>query len=158
MAINNITKLILSIALPLAVGGISGYFTAEAIPTWYATLKQPSFNPPNWIFAPVWTTLYILMGVGLYLIWKMPATDERDLAIISFLIQLLFNFAWSFYFFYLKNIPFALVVIIALWLAIAAMLFLFYKQKPIAAYINIPYLCWVSFATVLNFAYFQLNG
>ena len=157
MALNNFTKLIIAITLPLAVGGISSYFTLQAIPTWYTTLHAPSFNPPNWIFGPVWTTLYILMGISLYLIWKMPETPARNTACIVFLIQLVFNFSWSFSFFYFKNIGFALIIIIGLWLSIAATLFLFYKIKPIAAYINIPYLCWVSFATALNYAYYRLN-
>ncbi len=154
---NNLTKLIISIVLPLLIGGIGGYFSAEAIPTWYRTLHQPSFNPPNWVFAPVWTTLYILMGISLYLMWKMPESHERNIAIIAFSIHLVFNLAWSFCFFYLKNIGLALAVIVALWLSIVVFLFLFSKLKPLAAYINIPYLCWVSFATVLNFAYYKLN-
>lgn len=157
MALSNFTKLIIAIALPLVVGGISSFFTLKAIPIWYASLHAPSFKPPNWIFGPVWTSLYILMGISLYLIWKMPETSERNTAVIVFLIQLVFNFAWSFFFFYFKNIGFALIDIIALWVSIVAMMFLFYRIIPIAAYINIPYLCWVSFATALNYAYFQLN-
>jgi tryptophan-rich sensory protein len=139
------------------VGAVAGIFTAEAIPVWYASLNQPSFNPPNWLFGPVWTTLYIVMGVSFYLIWKMDTSQNRNRAIGVFLFQLILNFFWSFLFFYFKNLGLALVEIILLWLSIATMIFTFYKVKPIAAYINIPYLLWVSFATALNAAYFYLN-
>jgi len=143
--------------LPLGIGGVAGMFTSEAIPGWYATLNQPSFNPPNWIFGPVWTTLYIVMGISFFLIWKLEASKERNHAIGIFLVQLLLNFGWSFCFFYFKMIGLALIEIIALWISIALMLKRFYKLKPLAAYINIPYLLWVSFATVLNAAYYWLN-
>jgi benzodiazapine receptor len=157
MSNSNIIKLIVAISLPLAVGAVAGIFTAEAIPVWYASLNQPSFNPPNWLFGPVWTTLYIVMGVSFYLIWKMDTSQNRNRAIGVFLFQLILNFFWSFLFFYFKNLGLALVEIILLWLSIATMIFTFYKVKPIAAYINIPYLLWVSFATALNAAYFYLN-
>jgi len=154
---NHFFKLLVSIMLPLSIGGIAGLFTAQAIPEWYATLKQPSFNPPNWVFGPVWTTLYILMGISLFLVWRMEPGKLRNKAILVFLLQLLLNFAWSFLFFYFKTIGFALIDILALWVMILVMLFSFYKIKPIAAYVNIPYLLWVTFATVLNAAYFILN-
>lgn len=157
MKANHFFKLLVSIMLPLSIGGIAGLFTAQAIPEWYATLKQPSFNPPNWVFGPVWTTLYILMGISLFLVWRMEPGKLRNKAILVFLLQLLLNFAWSFLFFYFKTIGFALIDILALWVMILVMLFSFYKIKPIAAYVNIPYLLWVTFATVLNAAYFILN-
>jgi tryptophan-rich sensory protein len=146
-----------SLLLPLGVGAIAGLFTAQAVPEWYASLNQPSFNPPNWIFGPVWTTLYILMGISLFLIWKLDAGKERNRAILVFLVQMLLNFGWSFLFFYFKMIGVALMEIILLWISIVAMLYLFFKVKPLAAYINIPYLLWVTFATVLNAAYYFLN-
>ncbi len=150
-------KLIVSIILPLGLGSIAGIFTAQSIPVWYATLNRPSFNPPNWIFGPVWTTLYILMGISLFLIWKQDVGKARNLAISIFLIQLLLNFGWSFIFFYFNKIGFALVEIILLWISIVIMLVLFYKIKPMAAYINLPYLLWVTFATMLNASYYFLN-
>lgn len=153
----NIVKLIVSIAVPLVLGAIAGMFTSHAVPDWYITLNRPSFNPPNWIFGPVWTTLYILMGISFFIVWKQEVSKARNLAIFVFLIQLLLNFAWSFIFFYFNMIGFALVEIILLWVAIVLMLVLFHKIKPIAALINIPYLLWVSFATVLNAGYFFLN-
>ena len=157
MKVNQPGKLIASILLPLGIGGIAGMFTTEAIPGWYASLNQPSFNPPNWVFGPVWTTLYIIMGISLYLIWKMEAGKERNQAIFVFMVQLLLNFFWSFFFFYFKMIGVALIDIVALWIMIVVILFRFYKLKPIASYINIPYLLWVPFATALNVAYFFLN-
>ena len=153
----NIGKLIISIILPLSIGAIAGIFTARAIPEWYATLNQPSFNPPNWIFGPVWTTLYLVMGISFFLIWKLESGKERNQAIVIFLVQLLLNFGWSFCFFYFKMIGLALVEILLLWSAIVLMLTLFNKLKPLAAYLNIPYLLWVTFATLLNAAYFFLN-
>ncbi|MDP2234836.1 MAG: TspO/MBR family protein [Bacteroidales bacterium] len=153
----DILKLIISIILPLSVGAIAGIFTAQAVPDWYAGLRQPSFNPPKWIFGPVWTTLYIVMGFSFFLIWKMKPTKERNRAILIFLVHLLLNFGWSFFFFYFKMIGIALIEIILLWSTIVLMLFSFYRLKPLAAYLNIPYLLWVTFATALNAAYFFLN-
>jgi len=157
MKANLILKLAASLLLPLAIGGIAGIFTTEAIPGWYASLNQPSFNPPNWIFGPVWTTLYAIMGISLFLIWKLPSSKERNLAILAFVAQLLLNFCWSFFFFYFKMIGVALVDIVVLWVMIVVMLLRFHKLNPLAAFINIPYLLWVTFATALNAAYFFLN-
>ncbi|MFO7658302.1 MAG: TspO/MBR family protein [Bacteroidales bacterium] len=154
---NDFLKLIISVLLPLALGAFAGIFTSKAVPEWYTTLNQPSFNPPNYLFGPVWTTLYILMGISLFLIWKQAKSNERNVAITVFLIQLILNFAWSFLFFYLNRIDIALVEIIVLWISIIVMLIKFYRIKPIAAFINIPYLLWVSFASILNASYFLLN-
>jgi len=157
MKTSKIVKLVVSILLPLAIGGVAGIFTSNAIPGWFATLVRPSFAPPNWLFGPVWTTLYLVMGISLFLIWTIDAGKERNQAIFMFLLQLLFNFAWSFFFFYFKMIDVALIDIVVLWISIIVMLRLFFKLKPWAAYINIPYLLWVSFATALNAAYYILN-
>jgi len=152
-----VAKLFVSIILPLSLGAIAGMFTAQSVPEWYATLNRPSFSPPNWIFGPVWTILYILMGISLFLIWKQDVSKERNRAILVFLMQLLLNFGWSFIFFYFHEIGMALVEIILLWMNIVIMLVLFYRIKPIAAYINIPYLLWVTFATLLNASFYLLN-
>jgi benzodiazapine receptor len=154
---SQIFKLLASLALPLCLGAIAGLFTAEAVPEWYETLNRPSFNPPNWLFGPVWTTLYMLLGISLFLIWKQSASKERNLAIFVFLLQQALNFGWSFIFFYFNMIGFALIEIILLWISIIVMLVLFYKIKPMTAYINIPYLIWVTFATILNASYYILN-
>ena len=154
---SQILKLIVSLLLPLGLGALASLFTSEAVPEWYETLNRPSFNPPNWLFGPVWTILYILMGISLFLIWKQSANKERNLAIVVFLLQLALNFAWSFIFFSFNMIGFALIEIILLWISIIVMLVLFYRIKPMAAYINIPYLIWVTFATILNASFYLLN-
>jgi benzodiazapine receptor len=157
MNYTSVIKLVVSIGLPLALGAVAGMFTAKAIPDWYASLNQPSFNPPNWIFGPVWTLLYILMGVSLYLVWSTAPGIQRDIAMAVFLFQLLLNFGWSFLFFYYQRIGLALAEIILMWISILVMLILFYRVKPIAAWINVPYILWVSFATILNGFYYKLN-
>jgi len=150
-------KLIIAILLPMVVGGLSGFLTANAIGTWYTTLNQPSFNPPNWVFGPVWTTLYLIMGISLYRIWRLPVSEERNKAIGIFALQMTLNFFWSLIFFKWHLIGLALVEIILMWLMIAAMIHHFRKLDAAAGYMNIPYLLWVSFASVLNGAYFILN-
>ena len=157
MKISHTIKLIISILLPLSVGALAGMFTSQAVPTWYASLNRPSFSPPNWVFGPVWTSLYILLGISFFLIWKENPSKYRNLSTIVFSIQMLLNFAWSFLFFYFNLIGAALIEIILLWISIALMIYLFYKIKPVAAYMNIPYLLWVSFATILNAGYYFLN-
>lgn len=157
MTATSVLKLAVSIAVPLLVGAIAGITTAKAIPTWYATLNQPSFNPPNWLFGPVWTTLYILMGISLYLVWSQPDGKERNMALLAFTVQLVFNFGWSYIFFYYRQLGFALAEIVVLWVSIIVMLVLFYRVRPLTAYLNIPYILWVTFASVLNAAYFKLN-
>lgn len=154
---SNILKLIVSVLIPLGIGAISGFFTSDAIPGWYETLNKPSFNPPNRVFGPVWTTLYFLMGISLFLVWKQNASKERNRAILIFMVQLFLNFCWSFLFFYYHQIGLAFVEIILLWVCIISMIIVFYKIKPLAAYINIPYLLWVTFASFLNGAYYFLN-
>ncbi len=152
-----ILKLLVSLALPLGLGAIAGLFTADAVPEWFETLNKPSYSPPNWLFGPVWTTLYLLLGISLFLIWKQSRSKKRDQAVLVFFIQLALNFGWSFIFFYFNRIGLALIEIVLLWTSILVMLILFYKIKPLAAYINIPYLLWVTFATILNAGYFILN-
>ena len=152
-----IGKLITSLAIPLSLGSISGFITKNQISTWYTTLNQPSFNPPNYIFAPVWIILYILMGISLYMIWTLTFSESRNFIFILFGIQLFFNIAWSFIFFYFHDIRLALVCIVCLLLSIIFMMIKMHKLKPKASYINIPYILWVSFATILNIGYVLLN-
>lgn len=154
---SDITKFIISILIPLALGAIAGRFTAQAVPEWFASLNRPSFSPPNWLFGPVWTVLYILLGISLFLIWKQIPSKERNKALWVFSIQMFLNFIWSFVFFYFNQIGLALIVIICLWFSIVLMLIRFYKIKPLAAYLNIPYLLWVTFASILNAGYYTLN-
>lgn len=153
----DIIKFVISILIPLLLGAIAGGFTSQAVPGWFASLNRPSFSPPNWIFGPVWTILYILLGLSLYLIWKQIPSKERNNAILIFSFQMFLNFIWSFVFFYFNQIGLALIVIIGLWLSIILMINRFYKIKPLAAYLNLPYILWVTFASVLNAGYFILN-
>jgi tryptophan-rich sensory protein len=151
-------KLIIAILIPLAVGSISGLFTKSAVVGWYAHAVKPSFNPPNWIFAPVWTTLYILMGIALFLVWKTEADKMvKQTAIILFAVQLTFNFLWSFIFFKLQQPGWALVEIAAMWIAILFTILWFAKISAPAAWLLVPYISWVSFATVLNYYIWKLN-
>jgi tryptophan-rich sensory protein len=131
-------------------------FTTSSIPTWYASLIKPSFNPPNWIFGPVWTTLYLLMGISLYLVWIRGAKKNRT-ALIWFGSQLALNSIWSILFFGLKSPLSAFIEIIFLWITILITIIYFYKTSKPAAYLLIPYILWVSFAAVLNISIVILN-
>lgn len=151
-------KFIISLLLPLAVGGISGFFTVKAIPGWYEQLNKPWFNPPNWIFSPVWTSLYIMMGIALWLVWKSDAPQKlKQRAIYLFAAQLVLNFFWSLIFFNLHQIGWALVEIVAMWATILLTIFAFAKVNKLAAWLLVPYISWVSFATILNYSIWQLN-
>ena len=149
-------KLSLSIMLPLIVGGVSGFLTASNIETWYVHLNKPSFNPPNYLFGPVWTSLYVLMGISFFMILNTAVPNKNRLILVYF-IQLLLNFMWSFIFFKYHALGIAGVEIIILWLSILIMIVMFYKANKWAAIINIPYLLWVSFASVLNWSIYLLN-
>lgn len=159
MKSNPIIKLLLCIALPLAVGTLSAYITSHEISgEWFASLAKPSFNPPDKVFGPVWTALYILMGISLFLILnKTPNTPLRKRGIIFFGLQLLLNFFWSILFFSCHLLLFSVIDIIIMWCFILAMIEAFRKIKPIAAYLQIPYLLWVTFATLLNISILTLN-
>jgi translocator protein len=152
-------KLILCVGVCLLAGVIGSFFTMDAIPTWYAALTKPSFNPPNWVFGPVWTTLYILMGISLYLVWiSKKKTDERRQGIIFFFVQLGLNTLWSILFFGLQSPFFAFIEIVILWFMILLTMISFYKVRKIAAYLLVPYILWVSFASILNLSIYFLNG
>ncbi len=141
----------------LLVGGIGGFATATSITTWYAEINKPSFNPPNYLFGPVWTTLYILMGISIYMILQSPKTELRKKAIVIFCIQLLLNFCWSFIFFKFQLLGLAFIEIILMWASILTMIIVFFEINKKAALIQIPYLLWVSFASVLNGSIWFLN-
>jgi translocator protein len=146
------------IAIPLVVGGISGLAQSGSDNEWFRTLDKPAFNPPGWVFGPVWTTLYLLMGISLYLIWTSPPSTVRTKALVVFTIQLILNFAWSFIFFEFQQILLALIEIVILWGFIIAMIVLFYRIHKTAAYLQVPYLLWTTFATVLNASIWILNN
>jgi len=152
-----ITKLVASILIPLVIGFLGSFFTSSSVNNWYATINKPTFNPPNWIFGPVWTVLFFLIGISFYLVWKKGFGKNKIKIIGIYALQLLLNFIWSLLFFGLQSPALALIEIIILWFVILANIIIFYKSTKIAGYILIPYLLWVSFATVLNFAIFILN-
>jgi benzodiazapine receptor len=156
---NKIVKIIAAVAVCLAIGYFSGTVTRSAILDWYPTLEKPSFNPPNWIFAPVWTALYILMGVAAGLVWNRIKyeTETVKKALVFFIIQLILNAMWSYLFFGLRNPMLAGLEIIVLWLMIYETYIQFNKINKIAGYLFIPYLAWVSFAAVLNASIWWLN-
>ena len=143
----------------LVIGYLSGMMTRESITTWYPTLVKPIFNTPNWVFAPVWTILYIMMGVAGGIVWTKIESDEENVkkAFKFFLIQLGLNALWSFIFFYLHNPLLALVEIVILQLMIFETYSQFKKIDKTAGYLFIPYLAWVSFAMILNFSIWWLN-
>jgi tryptophan-rich sensory protein len=154
---NKILKLIISIALPLLVGFTASLFTRPEIEGWYRALQRPEWNPPDWLFAPVWTSLYILMGVACYLIWiKAPSAQRRD-AMVLYFVQLALNFTWSFLFFRMHQPGSAFAEIILLWLCILLTIFAFARLNRLAAWLLVPYISWVSFAAILNYTIWQLN-
>lgn len=154
---NNVVLLLLCLVIPLTVGFLSGMATVESITTWYAGLNKPFFNPPNYLFGPVWTLLYTLMGVSLFLVLREGPHPLRSKAIIIFSVQLALNAAWSFLFFYFQSPGWALIEIGLMWICILYMIFMFGRIKRIAGLLQIPYLLWVSFATLLNAAIYYLN-
>ncbi len=155
---NELIKLITAVGLTVVLGAVGGLVTSAEIPTWYAGLTKPSFNPPNWLFGPVWTTLYILMGISCFLIWKQPASSGRNRALVLFIIQFALNFCWSFIFFGMHETGWALAEMIVLWVMILLTIFSFAQYSKIAAWLLVPYISWVSFAMLLNGAIWRLNG
>ncbi|WP_181701450.1 TspO/MBR family protein [Chthonobacter albigriseus] len=155
--------LVLCLALCFAAAGIGGAVTTPEIDGWYRTLAKPSFSPPDWVFGPVWTVLYAIMGVVLWQIWRTraPTPDSqaaRSRALLAFIVQLMLNVSWSLVFFGLHAPTAALVVIVLLW---AAIVWTILAARPVIggfAYALLPYLAWVSFATALNAAIVMLNG
>ena len=154
----NLPKLIISVIGCELVGFLGTPFTISAIPTWYTTLNKPFFAPPNWIFGPVWTLLYLLMGVAFYLIWKQGWKKKKvKTAELFFLAQLTLNFIWSPIFFGLRSPLLGLIVIVVMWVLIVMTMKKFYPLSRLAFYLLVPYLLWVSFATILNAAVVVLN-
>ena len=153
--LGNWLVLLVFLGFTLAVGFVAGQVTAPNIASWYSTLAKPSCNPPNWVFAPVWTALYVLIAISAWRVWRVAGWRSQGLAL--WLIQLALNFAWSFIFFGAHNPGAALADLVVLWLAIAATLTVFWRTDRPAGVLLIPYLAWVSFAGLLNFWVWQLN-
>ena len=153
----NFPKLLLSVGICLGAGILGSFFTISSIPTWYQTLNKPILSPPNWIFGPAWTILYVLMGISLYLVISAKGRVQSQKAIRIFAIQLTLNVVWSIIFFGMRNPALAFADIIALLIAILLTIKYFYSISKFAAYLLIPYLLWVSFASILNLMIVLLN-
>ena len=147
--------LLIALAVPQVAGAIGSVFTVRNIPTWYRSLNKPRLSPPNWIFGPVWTTLYVLMGIASYLVWMHGAGNEAALKLYA--IQLLLNTLWSVIFFGMKNPRLAFFELLLMWLAIAGTIIAFWSLLMWAGVLLLPYLAWVSFAGFLNLRIWQLN-
>ena len=159
MKFSNMKKLIFCIFICLFAGFIGSFFTTPAIPTWYATLLKPSFAPPNWVFFPVWTSLFIMMGISLFLVWQKGWEDRKvKTAFYIFAVQLALNVLWSVAFFGFRSPLLGLMEIIILWIAILATTLSFMNVSRTAAYLLVPYILWVSFAAILNFSIWALNS
>lgn len=149
--------LVICILLCEGVGLIGARWTATEIPAWYAGLQKPSFNPPNWIFGPVWTLLYLLMAIAVWRVLQLPASSERNLAVALFAVQLVLNFLWTPLFFRFHLLRGALAEIVLMWVAIGATTLAFYRLDVASAWMMAPYWAWVTFATALNAAIARLN-
>lgn len=158
MTKRNWLALIGSIILVQLAGLVGAIFTMDAIPTWYKGLIRPDLAPPNWVFGPVWTTLYVLMGIALFLVWRRRGENKgAKVALVSFAIQLVLNVLWSVIFFGLRSPGLALIEITLLWIAIAVNIAMFSRISKPAAWLLMPYIAWVSFAAYLNSAIWVLN-
>ncbi len=157
MRFREILKLVASVLLCQIAGFLGSLFTTPAISTWYATLKKPFFTPPNWIFSPVWISLFILMGISLFFVWRRTDHPKFKIAFIFFFVQLILNVLWSIFFFFFKLPLLGLVDIVLLWIAILLTIQHFSKVSKFAGMLLLPYLVWVSFATLLNFSLWILN-
>ena len=154
----NVYKLAGAIIFPQLAGAIGALFTVKTIPTWYAGLTKPVLNPPNWIFAPVWTSLYLLMGLAAFLVWRAGWQEEAvRKGMIVFAVQLVLNVLWTAIFFGAQNLGLAFIEIVILWGAILATMILFKRVSRFAVYLLVPYLLWVTFAAYLNFTLWVLN-
>ncbi len=151
-------KLLVAVIAAQSAGIIGSLFTVPSIPTWYIGLAKPAFAPPNWVFAPVWTTLFLLMGIAAFLVWR-KGLDRRDVRIglALFVAQLALNVLWSIVFFGLRNPGGALVEIIVLWSVILGTVIVFNKVSRLGTVLLLPYLLWVTFAAYLNYAIWRLN-
>jgi translocator protein len=150
--------LIVLLILCFAVAGVGGLTTTPNIPIWYASLAKPSWTPPDWVFGPVWSMLYMSMAVAAWLVWRQAGLVGATVPMALFGIQLLLNALWSWLFFGLHSPGAASVDIVLLWMAIPATMVVFWRRSTVAGILFVPYLVWVSFASVLNLAIWRLNG
>lgn len=158
----NWVRLIISLVICQMAGFIGSFFTSESVSGWYSALEKPWFNPPSWIFGPVWTTLFVLMGISLYLVWNSKSSSKlnypsKGIVLLIFSIHLVLNILWSFLFFGLQNPGLAFIEILILEFSIIVTGILFYRISKIAGYLFLPYFIWVSFALILNLYIWILN-
>jgi benzodiazapine receptor len=154
----DIIRLIVSIAACEGAGGIGAIFTTPAIPTWYAGLKKPAFTPPNSAFGPVWVTLYLLMGIAIFLVWREGLGQEGvTIAFIVFWVQLVLNILWSVIFFGLKSIIGGMIMLLLLWIVVLVNIIMFFNVSLIAGGLLIPYIIWLTIAANLNVQVWRLN-
>lgn len=155
----SIIGLVAAVLISQLAGIVGGLFTSASVATWYTHIKKPPFNPPSWVFAPVWTILFTLMGVAAWIVWRY-GTDRRlvHTALTVFFVQLVLNTLWSIVFFGLHAPGYALLELVILWLAILATIILFSRISVAAGALLVPYLLWVSFAGVLNYYIWRLNA
>ena len=146
------------VLLCFAAAGLGGAATSSSVNGWYQTLARPDWAPPDWLFGPVWTTLYLMMGVAAWLVWRTGGWSARLIPLGWFCVQLALNVGWSVLFFWLQRPGWAFAEIVLLWLAIIATAFAFWKESSAAALLLAPYLAWTTFAAVLNFAIWRLNA
>ena len=158
MAGNKILVFVIALGICLLTGYIGSYYTTPEIPTWYASLQKPDLTPPSWVFGPVWTVLYIFMGLSLYWIFQSGLTNqETKLGMILFIFQLVLNVGWSFFFFALHSTFFSFLVIVMLWAVLLCTIVQVFRFSIPAAALLLPYIGWVTFAAYLNYAILILN-
>ena len=150
--------LVLFVCISLGAGGLGAIATTPEIDGWYRTINKPSWNPPDWIFGPVWTTLFVMMGIAAWLVWKPSGFKQAVTPLTLFAGQLILNVAWSWIFFGMHQVGWAAVEIVVLWFAILATAATFFRHSKPAGWLMIPYFGWVTFASVLNFAIWRLNA
>lgn len=158
MAANKILLLVIAFGICFLAGYIGSYYTTPEIPTWYESLEKPDLTPPSWVFAPVWTILYIFMAISLFWILESGITSQdAKLGLILFIFQLVLNVGWSFLFFGLHSTFFSFLIIVMLWAVLLCAIVQIFRFSIPAAAILIPYICWISFAAYLNYAILILN-
>jgi tryptophan-rich sensory protein len=157
MKFSDVLKLVASVIICQIAGFLGSLSTTPVIPTWYKTLNKPFFTPPNWIFSPVWISLFILMGISLFFVWRRSGHSYFKPALLFFFVQLILNIFWSIAFFGLKSPLLGLIDIVLLWMAILFTILNFFKVSNFSGALLIPYLLWVSFAALLNFSLWILN-
>ncbi|MCX7732701.1 MAG: tryptophan-rich sensory protein [candidate division WOR-3 bacterium] len=153
----NLLKPVASIAVPLIIGFLGSMFTRQSVGNWFVTLKKPVFAPPNWLFAPAWALLYIMMGIAFYLIWQQGYSVKLRWALVVYGLQLILNLLWSLFFFGLRSPLLGLVDIVLLWILVIINTILFYHLRHAAGLLLIPYILWLTFALLLNLSIVILN-